>query len=269
MTQQAPCVAIRAIAWLGQRMTQSVYASPDSQPPRAARRGRGGSEPGRRYDSAIMQNRRLRILREAQELLSEVGIEAFTINELSRRAGVAQRTLYRNLGSREDIIARAITAHYEDLLAGIPPFKARTLSQCMERGRTLALFVVALRRYATAMVTVFFSITIDRRIFEGLRSIPLKGYGNLFEDAAQAGILRPMSAAEKLLLAQRMPHLSYGLVSDWAAGRLTDDEFIERSPISFVLSMYPYFTDVVRDEADTIIAAHAARVAASTALADE
>ena len=243
-------------------MSQTSRATPSPAEPAPPKRKRGGSEPGRRYDSAVMQGRRARILTEAQALLSEVGIEAFTINELSRRAEVAQRTLYRNLGSREDIIARAITAHYDGLLAGIPPFKGRTLQDYLERARTMGSFVVGLRSYASAMVAVYFSPTVDRRIFDGLRAIALRGYGNIFEDAAEAGIFRKLNAGERLMVAHRMPYSSYGLVSDWAAGRLTDEQYMARVPVSFLLSTHPFLTDAARAEADTMIAAHAAVLAA-------
>lgn len=203
-----------------------------------------------------MQTRRARILAEAQALLSEVGIEAFTILELSRRAEVAQRTLYRNLGSREDIIARAITTHYDTLLAGIAPFRGTTLQDYVARGQTVAQFVVGLRSYAAAMVAVYFSPTIDRRIFEELRAIALRGYGNLFEDAVAAGILRRLTAGERLLIQERVPYGSYGLVSDWAAGRLSDEEYLARVPVSFLLSIHPFLTEAARIEADAIIAAH-------------
>ncbi|MFC4295892.1 TetR/AcrR family transcriptional regulator [Novosphingobium tardum] len=250
-------------------MTNPAPATSEEVSKPAHARRRGGSAPGRRYDSAGMQNRRARILAEAQALLSEVGIEEFTIGELSKRAGVAQRTLYRNLGSREDIMARAIAAQHDGLLSTIPPFKARSLAQCLDRAATVARFVIALRGYATAMVTVFFSATIDRRIFEELRGIPLRGYGNFFEDGVEAGIIRPMTEGEKLLAAQRMPHQSYGLVSDWAAGRLTDEQFVERAPISFLLSMHPFLTDEARAEADAILSAHAEHVAAEQSALDD
>ena len=238
-------------------MAQRPRADPVPDTVAPVKRGRGGSEPGRRYDSAVMQTRRARILAEAQALLSEVGIEAFTINELSRRAEVAQRTLYRNLGSREDIIARAITTQHDGLLASIPPFKGRTLQDFIDRATVVGRFVLGLRSYATAMVTVYFSPTVDRRIFEELRAIALKGYGDIFEDAIAAGVFRDLSEGQRRLLRQRLPYGSYGLVSDWAAGRLSDDEYLARVPISFLLSTHPYLTDAARIEADAIIAAHA------------
>src|SRR5579862_1973223 len=121
------------------------------------------NDPGfrRKYGSPVMQDRRQRILAEAQALLDERGVDGFTIRELSRRADVAQRTLYNVFGSKEDIVASAIELHFTSLLPEFPPPPPGAdveaylclMDAILER-------TINLRRYATAMATVFFSPTV-------------------------------------------------------------------------------------------------------------
>lgn len=211
-----------------------------------------GASSGRRYDSTGMRQRRARILKEAQLLLGEEGIEGFTITKLSRRADVAQRTLYNSLGSREEIIGRAISEHYASLTRLLPPFAGRTIDEYVNRASLISGFVVQLRSYASAMVSVFFSPNVDPRIYDRLNQIPEQAYGEVLALMEAAGIARPPSDRERVLAARRMSHLSYALVSDWAAGRLSDDEFRARSPLCPLWAYYPLMLPEARAHADAL-----------------
>src|ERR1700722_1991191 len=76
-----------------------------AQPPRrpAATSGDGG---GAWVDGRV-QRSRSRVLATAFDLLSESGVGGFTIDEVSRRSGVAKTTIYRHWPSREALVIDA------------------------------------------------------------------------------------------------------------------------------------------------------------------
>ncbi len=194
----------------------------------------------RRYDSPVMADRRRRILDEAQAIIDELGVEGFTIRELSRRAGVAQRTLYNQFGSKEDILASAIHDHFAGLLAALPPpAAAADFEAQLARIDALVDRTVALRRYATAMVGVFFSPTVDRRLYETLRWISGGGSAAWVPEALRTGVLTKLSAEDVERLSTLLINTGYANITDWAAGRISADEMKLRFKLNFLTCIHP------------------------------
>ncbi len=194
----------------------------------------------RRYDSPIMADRRRRILAEAQAIIDELGVEGFTIRELSRRAGVAQRTLYNQFGSKEDILASAIHDHFAGLLDALPPPPAPSdFEGHLRRIDALVDRTVELRRYATAMVGVFFSPTVDRRLYDTLRWISGGGSVSWVPEAVRSDVLARLSAADVERLSTLLVNTGYANVTDWAAGRISAAEMKLRFKINFLTCIQP------------------------------
>ena len=195
----------------------------------------------RRYDSPVMADRRRRILDEAQAIIDELGVEGFTIRELSRRAGVAQRTLYNQFGSKEDILASAIHDHFAGLLTALPaPPAAADFEMHLERIDALVDRTVALKRYATAMVGVFFSPTVDRRLYDTLRWISGGGSAAWVPEALRTGVLTKLSADDEERLSTLLINTGYANITDWAAGRISADEMKLRFKINFLTCIQPW-----------------------------
>lgn len=215
----------------------------------------GEEAPRRRYASAIMRDRRLRILKHAQDLLQETGVEGFTIRELTRRADVAQRTLYNVFGSKEDIVASAIDEHFAGLMRDIPALAiADDLQQQLRRIEQVAKTTVTLRRYATAMVGVFFSPTVDRRIYDSLYRISHGTTGGWAARAERNKLIVKLSPVNRNRLNGFIVNQSYANVTDWAAGRIGDDEFVIRAQLNFLCCVRAYLRPRHRAEADALIA---------------
>ena len=194
----------------------------------------------RRYDSPVMADRRRRILAEAQAIIDELGVEGFTIRELSRRAGVAQRTLYNQFGSKEDILASAIHDHFADLLAALPAAPAAIdFEGHLGRIDTLLDRTIELKRYATAMVGVFFSPTVDRRLYETLRWISGGGSAAWVSEAMRAGVLAKLSPEDVERLSTLLINTGYANITDWAAGRISAGEMKLRFKINFLTCIQP------------------------------
>ena len=227
----------------------ALDSEPDAEP------GDAEELPRRRYASALMRDRRARILAEAQGLLDEMGVEGFTIRELSRRANVAQRTLYNVFGSKEEIVAAAIDEHFADLVRTVAPRPADSLEQQLEGIRRIAHATIGLRRYATAMVGVFFSPTVDRRIYDSLYRIS-QGAGDGWSGrAGKSKLVAAMGPANRARLNNLIVNQSYSNVTDWAAGRIGDEEFVLRAQLYFLSCIRAHLRARHRAEADALIAA--------------
>ena len=207
----------------------------------------------RKYASPLMADRKLRILSEAQHLLDEKGVKGFTIRELSRRADVAQRTLYNVFGSKEDIIVSAIEQYHATL--DMPRVTGpETVADQLNHIQTAARVVLSLRRYATAMVDVFFSPEVDRRIYDSLRRISLSGANGWVEHAEAGKVLVKISDKERERLIALMVNVTYANITDWAASRISDSELVLRWQINFITIIRNYLRPAHRKDADAALA---------------
>lgn len=209
------------------------------------------------YLSPSMVERRQRILTEAQALLAEKGVEGFTIRDLHRRAAVAQRTLYNVFGSKEEIVARAIEHHFTDEQLELPPVETAELELILRRIDVLSRIVIRQRAYASGLVSVFFSPTLDRRIYDSLHRIALSGTRAWLDAAEREKVLRKLSTAERRLLLTSLVNLSYATISDWAAGRIEDSSLSLASQLNFLIGVSSCLTSKHRKIADALIAARA------------
>ena len=58
---------------------------------------------------------RAKMLRAARELLAADGLDACTVEEVSRRSGVAKTTIYRHFGSADELAADALSEMIEEI----------------------------------------------------------------------------------------------------------------------------------------------------------
>ena len=55
------------------------------------------------------------MLRAAQELMTQQGLDACTVEEIARRSGVAKTTIYRHFGSADELAVTAISEMIEEV----------------------------------------------------------------------------------------------------------------------------------------------------------
>jgi AcrR family transcriptional regulator len=210
-----------------------------------------------------MADRRQRILARAQAMLDELGVEGFTIRELSSRADVAQRTLYNLFGSKEDIVASAIHDHFAGLLADVPPPPpAADFPGHLRRIDTLLDRTIELKRYATAMVGVFFSPSVDRRLYDALRWIAEAGSATWVAQAVDGGVLVKLSPENRERFSTLLINTGYANITDWAAGRIAAEEMKVRFKINFLICIHA----LVRPPHRTAIAALLERIRQGAAI---
>jgi AcrR family transcriptional regulator len=207
------------------------------------------------YASAQINERRARILSEALALIIETGSTGFTVQDLSRRADVAPRTLYYAFGDKEGVIESAVIEHFSALtrrngLTPTPPY-APWVMRAMDVAHAEILRVPS---YARAMVEVYFSPSANSRIVAALRKIS-NGVPALWVRAEiEAGHLWPWADPETFL--EQLSDLQYATLHAWAVGELGDTQLRQRRRLNFVTlalgvlnaSGRESFEDLVRGE---------------------
>ena len=208
--------------------------------------------PRKTYASAQIHERRARIISEALALIIETGSTGFTIQELSRRAEVAPRTLYYGFSGKEGVIESAVLEHYSELsrrngLTASPPYA----------GSVLAALDVALAEifrvpnYARAMVDIYFSASANSRIVAALRRISSGFPAFWFRDEHAAGRVAPW--AEEDLFTSQLSDLQYGAIHTWSVGDISDSELVRRMRANFRTLAHAVLTEAGRREFDTVL----------------
>lgn len=65
---------------------------------------------------------REKIISSAQKKMGEVGIRSVSIDDICRELGMSKKTFYVYFATKDELIAAILTAHYEDVRAGIQNF---------------------------------------------------------------------------------------------------------------------------------------------------
>jgi AcrR family transcriptional regulator len=187
----------------------------------------------RTYASAQISERRARILAAALDLIIETGSTGFTIQELSRRAGVAPRTLYYAFGGKEGVIESAVLEHFSDLarqhgLTPTPPYAPWVI-----KGLAASLAeILRVPNYARAMVDVYFSSSASQRIVAALRR-NANGMSAIWLRAEiEADHVWAWVDPEAFL--QQLSDLQYAALHTWCIGELSANEFAQRRRLNFL-----------------------------------
>jgi AcrR family transcriptional regulator len=178
------------------------------------------------YSSGAITARRKRILKEARHLLSDKGFEGFTVRELSKRAGVAQRTLYNAFHNKDRIVALAITEAYED-------FQRRTtyttfpdtLDGTLQRMVAVNERNFEARSYTKAITALYFSPNTSGDIIRSLQDMAFNLHGWL--DRVQKS-KQFASWVRRDELELTFVNAQYATINDWVRGRIADEDYLRR-----------------------------------------
>lgn len=181
---------------------------------------------GERYSSPTMLERRKRILTVARELVSEQGIDGFSVDLLCRRADIARQTLYNAFKSKEGVIAAAILDYFEEYEAQIPYRSPMgTLDRLIERIVAVGNRNLAIRNYIDAITEFYFSSTagVDlRAMMRGIFSAIQQPY---VKNLAESGSLHPWVTEDRLM--EAMDDQRMIVAGKWARGRIGNEDFVD------------------------------------------
>jgi len=177
----------------------------------------------RAYNSKSMNERRARIIAATLELISQEGLGGVTIRNVSKRAGVALRTLYLYFESREAIIGVGIKEFFSRQTSSGPGAEGpATLEEFLARMDWLAGVVLEARSYSAALAPVFLSANLDSGIYEILRGIALS-HVHPFIDKVLAASNAKLGPHARELLELQLANSEYAVINDVLSGRLPEE----------------------------------------------
>lgn len=193
------------------------------------------------YASAMIQERRKRILIEARRMIAEVGLDGFSVRTLCRNADVAQRTLYNAFQSKDRLIALAIREAYEDVNRYMRyRTSADTLEGIVDRLMSVNTRNLRARNYTKAVVSLYFSPSISPDIWNALRAMVFLNLRQWLDRLVRERLLKPWVDVDQA--AADFANIEYATINDWAVGRLEDEDYVPRL-ITSVLTYAIAITD--------------------------
>lgn len=189
-----------------------------SQSPRRARSSSKGTS---------ILARRQHTLDVAHAMIEELGYEKFTIGELAKRAGVAERNLYYQFGNREAIITSAIYKFYEDFSVDqrlsegpLTTLPARLQQQVDRLTRNLHL-----KPYVTALMAIYNSAGADRSVRQVIREIAVVDAITFYDHLADSHLLEPHITARRHV--DMLVTVTYAVLSSWCLDEISDQELVD------------------------------------------
>lgn len=160
---------------------------------------------------------------ETVALISEQGIDNFSLRALSLRARVAQKTLYNSFGSKEALISTAFDYFLSEQGKRFPLEKMRGVHEIMAQLAQRCEDFIVNRQWSRASNFLYYSFTVDDRIYATLKDMAMLYFRQYFRVHSShpdfiAG--EPSAYAE-----MQMSNVAHGTVHDWVMGRITDEAF--------------------------------------------
>jgi AcrR family transcriptional regulator len=203
-----------------------------------------------KYASQAMMERRRRMLTVALQMIEEGGVAAFNVRTLCERAEVSPRTLYYTFGNKEDLLIAAIEHHFHGFTNELPPPPAFSDLEAVLFGLdAIADIVVRERRYAAAMVEVFFSPSGAGRVRDDLLRLAV---GRVAQ-TKDMGLVSRTPAAELEAVRSLMINAGYANVGDFVFGRISEKAFRLRAKINVLTIGFQLFRPKVRAAAKRIL----------------
>jgi AcrR family transcriptional regulator len=177
------------------------------------------------YLSPMIIARRRRLLKEARRMITEGGLEGFSVRKLCQRAGVAQRTLYNAFQNKDRLIAFAIREAFDEFSSYVRTASdPASLSGLMTRTIAINRRNFRVRNYTKAVCAIYFAPATPRDVWQTLQDMSLRGNTDWL--ALRKADLHPWIDLDHF--AQSMANVQYSTINDWCLGRLSDGEYLSR-----------------------------------------
>jgi AcrR family transcriptional regulator len=189
-----------------------------------------------RYISESILERRRRMLEVAKAMIAEGGSAGFTIRELGRRAKVSVTTIYATYGDKEGLIAAAIQDYFDGL--AVARVRPTTSLPALLAATDLARdAILANKAYARQYAELFFSGTVDARIYKAIRDTATASNGRMpwLQKIVREGDLLP--GLELDYVVASLANQGLMVLHDWAQGRLNDEELAPALKMEFLITM--------------------------------
>lgn len=177
------------------------------------------------YSSDSILERRRRLLRETRQMLSEVGLEGFSVRKLCQRAEVAQRTFYNAFSSKDRLIALAIRDAYDEFQKFISyRTDAQTVAGIVDRTLSTNRRNFKIKNYTKAVATIYFAPSTPDDIWYAIQDMAIAGWRDWLALLRSRGELNDWIDID--IFANHMANLQYSIINDWSCDRISDDDYL-------------------------------------------
>jgi len=170
----------------------------------------------------------------AKAMIAEAGSESFTIRELGRRAKVSVTTIYAAYGDKEGLIAAAIQDYYNGL--AMSRVRQTTSLPALLSATDLAReAILANKAYARQYAELYFSRTLDPRIYQAIQDTSTMAGGQLpwLQKAFRDGEVIPGLSEEQIMTLLANHRLM--VLHDWSQGRIRDEDLGTAIKLAFLI----------------------------------
>ena len=185
------------------------------------------------YVSDLMIERRRRLIEITKAMIAEKGADGFTIRELTERAQISITLVYSAYGDKEGLVAAAIQDFYETL----PTAQRRTpktLRSVLAQVDEAAEVILANAAYAGSLADLYFSRTVDPRVYLAIRNIAIRRFGPWLEHTiAKKGVVSGLSLEMVYSILANEP---WSVIFDWARGRIGDRDLAMVMKTTFLVT---------------------------------
>ena len=203
------------------------------------------------YSSPAMLERRKRILAAARSLVSEKGIEGWSLAELGKHAGVAKQTLYYAFGSKDEVVAAAILDYFEEYEAAIPYRAAPgSVDRLIERIVGIGRRNLTIRNYVAALIGIYFGRSPD--LWQAMYSVASRPHLSAVNALAANGLLQHWATPEAV--ADKMVGQTILVANAWVQGRIADKDMIDRIAVAVLTELAGSVVTAGRSAIDETIA---------------
>lgn len=180
--------------------------------------------------------RRARILAAARRLIAERGFDGLTMRELARASRVSVPTVYNLFGGKQAVLMAELEETFALVVrslasAGGHSVVERAFAMCEAGNRDL----LAVPAYSRELMHVFLLSEATRPLRLKINDRYVGLMAGVLRDGQAAGDL--VAWADPMAVARRMfAHYVHAML-EWAAGDLTDDEFLAATELGMALML--------------------------------
>lgn len=158
-------------------------------------------------------------------MLSEVGLEGFSVRKLCQRAEVAQRTFYNAFSSKDRLIALAIRDAYDEFQKFISyRTDAQTVAGIVDRTLSTNRRNFKIKNYTKAVATIYFAPSTPKDIWYAIQDMAIAGWRDWLALLRGRDELSEWIDIE--IFANHMANLQYSIINDWSCDRLSDEDYL-------------------------------------------
>ncbi|WP_268234556.1 TetR/AcrR family transcriptional regulator [Novosphingobium marinum] len=197
-------------------------------------------------------------MKAAMALIAARGVDGFSLADLSRRARVAQKTLYNSFGSKEALICAAFDFFLEEQAVRFPATEKRTMAGILDQLYERCCDFMQNREWVRASNFLYFSFTVDEEIYGTLKAMALIYFDQFHKVYGDHPDFVTNNPTEYLRL--QMANAAHGTVHDWLMGRISDRVFPDAVCLGVVTAMMSFVSGDLRREAGRLVERYAARL---------